>query len=237
MLVRKLITATILCAFSAIASAEKVVIIEMYGDSTTAGAQTINGVQTSTPNSEPNKLQDLLQAKFGKRVVVFNQGVGGTQAFQLLTGTDRRNRNFGAQMAASRADIVTLNYLLNDQHFSVVPTPGMYSETPEMYSNILGWLAQTARDNGKEVIFQEPNPICKEPVPGNIETFLGVLRKTAKDMNVLLVPQYDQIKSLPNWETLYSSCSHPFDQLYEMKAKRTFEVINPIVEKILADNK
>ncbi|WP_425318381.1 SGNH/GDSL hydrolase family protein [Pseudomonas nitroreducens] len=234
MLVRKLITATILCAFSAIASAEKVVIIEMYGDSTTAGAQTINGVQTSTPNSEPNKLQDLLQAKFGKRVVVFNQGVGGTQAFQLLTGTDGRNRNFAAQMAASKAHIVIINYLLNDQHFSVVPTPGMYQETPEMYASILGWLAQTARDNGKQVVFQEPNPICSEPVPGNIQIFLNSLRTEAALMNVPLVAQYDYIKSLPNWQSMYSSCSHPFDPLYEIKAKRTFEVVSPIVQWVLS---
>lgn len=237
MLVRKLIAAAFMFAISTnVFSAEKIVIIEMYGDSTTLGAQTINGVMTTTPNSEPNKLQDLLQAQFGKRVVVFNQGVGGTEAFQLLSGTDGRNRSFSAQMEASKAHIVILNYLLNDQNYSVTPTTGIYQETPEVYANIMGWLAQTARNNGKHVVFQEPNPItCPEAVPGNTQLFLNALRGAATQMNVPLVAQYDYIKSLPNWQSMYSSCSHPFDPIYEAKAKRTYAVVAPIVQWVLSE--
>ncbi len=40
MLIKNLLIAAALYSISTLASAEKVVIIEMYGDSTTAGAQT-----------------------------------------------------------------------------------------------------------------------------------------------------------------------------------------------------
>lgn len=214
-------------------SANKIVIIESYGDSTTLGAQTINGKLTTTPNSEPAQLQDLLQAEFGKNVIVINNGVGGTQAYQLLSGTDGRNRAWTSQMTKSNADIVILNYALNDQMYNATPTPGMFQETPEVYANIIGWLVQTARNNGKQVALQEPNPTCYQPTVGNLHRFVTALRSESKRMNVPLVAGYDYIQTLPNWKSMLSDCAHPNDELYGIKARQTFNTIAPMVRSLI----
>lgn len=208
-------------------------IIEVYGDSTTLGAQTINGVLTTTPNSEPNQLQDLLQARYGRTITVINNGVGGTQAYQLLSGTDGRNRQWASQMSKSNADVVILNYALNDQMYNVNPPAGIYQETPETYGNIIGWLIQTARDNGKKVILQEPNPTCYQPTVGNLYRFVTSLRSTAALMNAPLVAEYDYIQTIPNWKNMLTDCAHPNDQLYGIKANQTLKVIIPILDSMV----
>ncbi|MDI9690439.1 SGNH/GDSL hydrolase family protein, partial [Burkholderia cenocepacia] len=63
-------------------------LIESYGDSTTQGWQVVNGTGQVTPNSAPVVLQKLLQDRFGTTVTVSNNGVGSTEASQLLNGTD-----------------------------------------------------------------------------------------------------------------------------------------------------
>lgn len=70
------------------ATALRSVLIESYGDSTTQGWQVVNGTGTVTPNSAPAVLQKLLQDRFGTSVIVTNNGVGSTEASQLLNGTD-----------------------------------------------------------------------------------------------------------------------------------------------------
>ncbi|QJP09048.1 SGNH/GDSL hydrolase family protein [Pseudomonas multiresinivorans] len=229
-----LLTACLLCVLSNLAiSQERIIIVEMYGDSTTLGAQTINQKLTTTPNNEPNALQDLLQSEFGKSVLVVNNGVGGTQAYQLLSGTDGRNRPWAEQMAKSPADIVIFNYGLNDQSYNANPTPDMYQETPESYAMIIGWLIQTARNNGKLVVLQEPNPTCYQPTIGNLARFVTALRGSATNMNAPLVPFYDYIQTLPHWKDLYSDCVHPSDQLYGIKAKQTYTRVAPLVRTIV----
>ena len=214
--------------------ASNTIIIEMYGDSTTLGAQTINGTLTTTSSSEPTQLQDLLQTHFGKNITVINNGVGGTQAYQLLSGTDGRNRAWATQMAKSNADIVILNYALNDQMYNATQTPGMYQETPETYANIIGWLIQTARDNGKQVVLQEPNPTCFQPKVGNLHRFVTALRNTANLMNAPLVAEYDYIQTLTGWKSMLTDCAHPNDALYGIKARRTFDTIAPIVRLLIS---
>lgn len=236
MFARKVFTAALTLLASASAhSGNGVVIIEMYGDSTTLGTQAGTPTLTTSKN-EPNQLQDLLQSEFGKRVIVVNNGVGGTQAYQLLTGKDGRNRSWPEQMKNSLADFVVLNYGLNDQYYNAVPTEGHYSPTPESYANIIGWLIQTARDNGKGVILQEPNPTCYQPAVGNLQRFVDALRGEASLMNAPLVAQYDYIQSIPGWKAMLSDCEHPGDQLYGIKAKQTFNVLAPIVRAKLASN-
>jgi len=218
---------------SASSATSKQILLEVYGDSTSLGAQTINGVLTTTPNSEPNQLQDLLQARFGKNITVINNGVGGTQAYQLLSGTDGRNRAWSSQMAKSNADIVIINYALNDQMYNVSPPPGMFQETPETYGNIISWIIQTARDNGKIVVLQEPNPTCYQPTVGNLYKFVTALRNTATLMNAPLVAAYDHIQTIPNWKSMLSDCAHPNDQLYGIKAGQTFKALTPIIDSII----
>lgn len=235
MFARKVFAAALTLLASASAhSGNGVVIIEMYGDSTTLGTQAGTPTLTTSKN-EPNQLQDLLQSEFGKRVIVINNGVGGAQAYQLLKGEDGRNRPWNDQMKSSAADFVILNYGLNDQYYGTNPTPGHYSATPESYADIIGWLTQAARDNGKGVILQEPNPTCYQPAVGNLQKFVDALRREAKLMNAPLVPQYDYIQSIPEWKSMLSDCEHPGDKLYGIKAQQTFNVLAPIVRARLSE--
>lgn len=209
-------------------------LIEAYGDSTTLGAQTVNGVLTTTQNSEPEQLQRLLQQRFGTSVTVKNEGVGGTEAFQLLSGTDGKHPDWRAQMAQSKAQIVLLNFGLNDFFYWKAPQPGIYEESPSEYARIIGYLVQTARDAGKIVVLQEPNPTCKQPDPGTITQYVEALRSEASKQNVPLVAQFDFDQTVPNWHDMMTDCAHPNDQLYGVKAKQTYTVLEPIVESIIS---
>lgn len=210
----------------------KTVLIEAYGDSTTLGAQTINGVLTITQNSEPAQLQLLLQQRFGTSVTVKNEGVGGIEAFQLLSGTDGKHPDWKTQMAQSKAQIVLLNFGLNDFFYWKAPEPGIYQESPSDYAIILGYLIQTARNAGKIVVLQEPNPTCKQPNPGTIIQFVEALRSEASSQNTPLVAQFEFDQTIPNWQSMLTDCAHPNDQLYSIKAKQTFIVLEPIVQSL-----
>lgn len=236
MYARKIISAISLLFVSSNAFPDNsTVIIEMYGDSTTLGVQA--GTPTlTTSNSEPNQLQDRLQEKFGKNITVINNGVGGTQSYQLLTGTDGRNRPWAEQMKKSAADFVILNYALNDQLFNATPKNGVHSPTPESYADTIDQLIRIAQKNGKKIILQEPNPTCYQPTKGNLQRFVDALRKEAKRTNTPLVPQYDYIQTIPSWKSMLSDCVHPTDQLYRIKAEQTFSVLSPLIEAEAATN-
>lgn len=212
---------------------QKSVLIEAYGDSTTLGAQTIDGVLTTTQNSEPAQLQALLQQRFGTSVTVKNEGVGGTQAFQLLSGTDGKHPEWKVQMEQSKAQVVLLNFALNDFYYWKAPQPGAYEASPSEYAKILGYLIQTARDAGKIVVLQEPNPTCKQPDPGTIIQYVEALRSEAALQNAPLVAQFEFDQTTPDWKNMMTDCAHPDDQLYGIKAKQTFSVVEPIVESII----
>lgn len=211
------------------ASASRPVLIEVYGDSTTLGAQTIDGSLVVSMESEPKQLQDLLRERFGDAVTVVNNGVGGTQAYQLLSGTDGKNKPWAEQMANSAADIVILNYALNDQLYNAKPVEGMFQGTPEIYGDIMTWLIQIAREQRKIVVLQEPNPTCNQPAVGNLYRFVSALRTAASQMNAPLVAQYDYLQGIPGWKEMLSDCVHPDDQLYGLKARQTFDVVAPII--------
>ncbi|KVU58814.1 SGNH/GDSL hydrolase family protein [Burkholderia cepacia] len=212
---------------------QQAVLVEAYGDSTTLGAQTIDGVLTTTQNSEPTQLQALLQQRFGTSVTVKNEGVGGTQAFQLLSGTDGKHPEWKVQMEQSKAQVVLLNFALNDFYYWKAPQPGVYEASPSEYAKILGYLIQTARDAGKIVVLQEPNPTCKQPDPGTIIQYVEALRSEAALQNAPLVAQFEFDQTVPDWQSMLTDCAHPNDQLYGIKAKQTFTVIEPIVKSII----
>ncbi|MFP3548344.1 hypothetical protein SB748_33720, partial [Rhizobium sp. SIMBA_035] len=78
-----------------------------------------------TKNSVPALLQSALQARFGSTVIVSNQGVSSTEASQLLNGADGVHPSWANQMAASKAQIVTINMTLNSPYFAANQTPGV----------------------------------------------------------------------------------------------------------------
>ena len=66
----------------AAATADRPVIIDAQGDSTMFGYQTSDGFNKSwqTPDNPPALLQAALQARFGPRVIVQNNGVPGARS-------------------------------------------------------------------------------------------------------------------------------------------------------------
>ncbi|OUE47272.1 hypothetical protein BZY94_06085 [Burkholderia territorii] len=211
--------------------------ITFYGDSTTAGAQTIAGRLFNTVDNEPAVVQNMLQARFGAVVSVDNQGVGGTEATQLLQGTDGRHKPFDQEMAVSDANVIVFNFLLNDSYYSHVMKAGVPSETVDDYWANMSQLCQIARNHGKICVFEEPNPVNGvQDKSAPIYGYVYVLRQLAAQLNAPLIAQFDQFQTLPNWPSwLTEDQTHPTDAGYAFKAANTEAILRPIVSNALAE--
>jgi acyl-CoA thioesterase I len=210
-------------------AAPKPVLIEEYGDSTTVGLEVSNGVAVLKTVPEPAALQADLQA-LSPSVTVSNMGVSATEASQLLNGTDGVHAPWASQMSASKANIVTLNFALNDAYYTVALTAGIQSETPAQYAQIMTQLVQIAKAAGKTVVLYEPHPVCepiREPILGG---YVSALDQVAQSERIQIVAEYDYIQSLANWQDMLGDCLHPKgDTLYALKAQREANIVAPIV--------
>ncbi|MFP3652309.1 MULTISPECIES: SGNH/GDSL hydrolase family protein [Burkholderia] len=217
-------------------AAPKEALIEAYGDSTTLGVEIPASGEVITKNSVPALLQSALQARFGSTVIVSNQGVSSTEASQLLNGADGVHPSWANQMAASKAQIVTINMTLNSPYFAANQTPGVPVESPAVYADVMTQLVTIAKQAGKQVVLLEPNPTCepiREPVLGQ---YVAALRQVAQQQNVPIVGEYDVMMAMPNWQGLLSDCLHPTDAGYQIKAGLEFPVISDAVSKIMTSN-
>ncbi|UEP42770.1 SGNH/GDSL hydrolase family protein [Burkholderia sp. B21-005] len=220
-------------AQSAAPAAPKTVLVEAYGDSTTVGVEIPPSGGFITKNSVPALLQSALQAKFGTTVTMSNQGVSSTEASQLLNGTDGVHPSWNTQMAASKAQIVTINMTLNSPYFAATQTPGVTVESPSTYADVMTQLVSIAKQAGKQVILLEPNPTCepiRQPVLGQ---YVTALRQVAQQQGVPIVGEYDVMMAMPNWQGLLSDCLHPTDDGYQIKAGLEFPVLSDAVSKLM----
>jgi len=182
------------------APAAKPVRIEMYGDSTTVGWD-FEG------KGEPYSLQALVP----KNVTVVNEGVNGMSAVNLLNGTDGKHLPWVQTMANSRADIVTINFGMNDVITTSLQDYGIYMRQ----------LVDIARQAGKLVVLQQPNPTCAPPRM-NLVQYVRELDGIAQEKGVPIVKQFDLILAMPNWRSLMTDCIHPDKDKYPIKAYNTF---------------
>ncbi|ABO54202.1 GDSL family lipase [Burkholderia multivorans] len=229
-------TAGFLLTVTTTADAPQQYEIAFFGDSTTKGAQTIGGQLFNTTINEPAIVQNMLQARFGAGVVVNNQGVGGTEAAQLLNGTDGVHPPFDQVMAVSKAKIVVFNFALNDSYYAAKPRAGVPVESVDTYRALMSQLCQIARSHGKICVFEEPNPVygVQDNPNAPIFGYVSVLRQVAAQMNAPLISQFDQFQALPNWLSWISEDkTHPTDAGYAYKAANTEAVLRPIVEGLL----
>lgn len=226
-----LLTATLTLSQIALC-ASKVILIEAYGDSTTEGWQVINGKSIISHNNATKVLERSLQKKYGAGVRIDNHGVGWTQASQLLYGVDGRHSVWSEQMKNSKANIVTLNFSLNDSYFQSVPTPGVISETPQAYAEMLKQLITIARNNGKQVVLYEPNPVCKEPRQSKLQYYVAHMNIVANELAVPIVAEYHTLLNIPNWQSMLSDCVHPLDSMYSLKAGYEFPVVSGIIDRM-----
>lgn len=213
---------------------QKTVLIEEYGDSTTYGTQTINGVMRYTDNSEPVDLQSMLQEQFGSRVTVVKHAIGGTEAAQLAQGLGGYGNTFKEFMSVSKADIVTINYALNDSFYNAKPADGVPDTDAVQYMGIIAQMVRDARAAGKQVVLYEPNPTIWQPAPGNIYGYVACLREVAAELNVPIVSKFDYIQSLPAWRSLLSEDGvHPTDEGYRIIAQQEAPVVGAVVASLL----
>jgi lysophospholipase L1-like esterase len=214
-------------------AAPKTVLIEEYGDSTTAGLQIFNGVPSYTANSEPVDLQNDLQQQFGPSVTVTNHGISGTQASELLSGAHGFGLPWDQQMAASKANIVTLNFMRNDADYCGVPTAGETCDPPEQYAQVLTQLIQIARSHGKQVVLYEPDPTAFSDGNSAIELYLVQLKSVVSEQQVPVVFTWEYAQGLPDYASLLSDGVHPTDALYADNASWEAPVLAPIVQALL----
>nr|WP_269764566.1 SGNH/GDSL hydrolase family protein [Burkholderia ubonensis] len=214
-------------------TAPKSVLIEAYGDSTTLGWVGVGNGGFVTTANEVTQLQAKLQAKFGQTVTVSNQGIGGIEASQILNGILGANSPWADMMMKSKAQIITLNFGLNDAYYAKTPKKDVQLETPESYASIMTQLVQDARAAGKQVVLFEPNPTCEPIRESAMQDYVAALRRVARDQNVPLVAEFDVIMQMQGWQSMLSDCLHPSDALYDIKANLELPAISAIVSGYL----
>lgn len=200
------------------------VLIEAYGDSTTLGISCSDGRCGPRPDNAVTYLQDALRAKYGGRVSVVNDGVGGTMATQLRDGTGPgRNGPWKDRLAASNAQIVTINYGINEV---------MHNQTPEQFYQAETDLVKTAQALGKLPVLQTSNPMPDGRLNARLAEMAAMTRRVAAEQQVPLVDHYAQITAMADWKTHMSDGAHPKPELYRVKAQQDFQVIDPLVRRL-----
>ena len=206
------------------------VLVEAYGDSTTLGITCSDGHCGPQAQNAVAYLQDELQARYGQRVHVTNYGVGGTMATQLRDGTGNRRAGPTAglpwreRLAASSAQIVLINYGINEV---------MQNQTPEQFYAAETTLVKTARALGKEPVLQTSNPMPDNRLNARLAAMVAMTRRVAAEQQVPLVDQFAYVSNLPDWKTLMSDGAHPKPSLYRLKAEQDFQVVDPLVRRLL----
>jgi acyl-CoA thioesterase I len=122
-------------------------------------------------------------------------------------------------MATSRANIVTLNYAMND----------VVHVTPEQFAVSLGALVDIATSYGKQVVLQEPNPTC-DPAHANLPQYVAQIDAVGAAKGVPVVHQYG---AYVDWKTHESDCIHPDGAYYQIKAANTFQTVSPITTALI----
>lgn len=208
-------------------------IIEAYGGSSTQGAMAVreNGKVHAIfiKDNEIGLLDDMLTAKYGEGIQIINKGVSSSQAIELLNAKYyyKKNKTWRDEMKASPAKIILLNFATNDaRHFHFNDIAADYRVSPQRYNEVMTQLINIAREEGKEVVLQEPHPICGRAEKWGIAPYATQLDAISRSQSVPLVRQYKRILAIKDWQSLLSpDCIHPSRQLYRMKAEETFTVL------------
>lgn len=205
-----------------IASSNRPVIIEEYGDSTTYGWAKINGVYSQVQRPASAVLGSMLRAKFGPSVTVVNRGVNGSTAGNLLNG-DGMNKPWKQQMKQSSANVIILNYGINDSRIES-------KESVAKFKEIESELVRIAQESGKQVVIATSNPVNFAPCKA-LPDYAAASADVARSLSLSLVDQY-RYWSAMDWVSLTSDGAHPSQAGYEAKARREYDVIEPIVAKL-----
>lgn len=234
---------TLLSFVSSAKETHRGMIIEAYGGSSTAGVMAIrkdNGRLTNiiTKDNEMHFLNEFLQKRYGKSIEVVNKGQPSAQAVELLNGTYKYKNNglWADEMKKSQARLIILNFATNDaRHYHFNDAKPGYVLSPDQYAKVMTELITIARDNGKQVLLQEPHPLCGKAETWDVSPYSIKLDALAKSLSVPVVRQYQRIQDMPGWQSMMSpDCIHPSNELYKIKAEETYKVIDKNFETLMA---
>lgn len=182
-------------------------IVEYYGDSTVWGYRTNTGGQVDKP--APVAFAESLPNP--SRYDVRNEGVSATTACDLLNGSDGRHPAWSTQMANSKADYVLVNHAINDQWRYDVAT----------YKSCLTGLAQGAKQHGKTMIFETPNP-TRDSGSWGLDVYVNAMKEVAAQQNVPVIDQYAYLTDYLAGQSPYTICPdglHPTQEVYILKGQ------------------
>jgi lysophospholipase L1-like esterase len=180
-------------------------VIEYYGDSTIWGFRSATGERVAKP--APAVFADALPRAMN--FDVRNEGVNGSTACDLLDGTDGKHPPWRQQMAASKARYAIVNFAINDQWKYGVNT----------YKRCLHSLADIARRNGKQMLFETPNP-TRDSGRDSLDVYVTAMKQVAAEEEIPIIDQYQYLTDFLNGQSPYVLCPdglHPSDQGYIMK--------------------
>lgn len=188
----------------------RLVVINLYGDSTQEGLVVSradpHGTQAATHPGQA--LQAAMDTRFGAGAVrVNNRGIGGT------TSTD-----FLASGVKPEGHISVANFGINDsQRMSIEQfkanlraIPVSFYETP-IIPNELVWFNR----------------------PKSFLSYVQAVRDVAREKRRPVIDTSDFVQSIPDWRRLMSDGVHPGARLYEMIGREAlFEALEPAVAKL-----
>jgi predicted GH43/DUF377 family glycosyl hydrolase/lysophospholipase L1-like esterase len=206
--------------------AQDTVLIEEYGDSTTVGCTFTRGAAASdacpvadyaiASTTEPAALQAALQQQFGSRVTVVAKGAAGTQLGHLLNSGHGITLTWAQQMAQSSAQIVALNFGIND------------SETQAGFADLLSQAVQTAQKAGKRVVIMTPNPISTHH-NDDLAGYRMAAFQVAQEYGATVVDNWSQLSQVPIWGQHLPDGMHPDATMYQWKANNAAPIIAQLV--------
>jgi len=184
------------------------ILIEYYGDSTVWGYASGSDAQR-VARPAPQVFAETLRARVP--VEVRNHGVNGSTACALLEGRDGKHPPWNEQMRDSAASFVILNYAINDQWQVDLAT----------YRDCLRRLAQGARSNGKQVVFETPNP-TRDSGAGGLDVYVEAMREVARQEDVPVIDTYAYLMRYLNGRNPVTPAPdglHPSADVYVLKGR------------------
>jgi lysophospholipase L1-like esterase len=196
------------------------IIIEMQGDSTTAGTTGTKGNLRAAVHNEPVNLEAWL---YQSNVTVVNMGRGGMTCYDRLMGTPTMAwaypKNIWEEMRDSKATIVIFNYGLNDARYSV-----------DFFESCIASLISIAKHYGKIVAIE--TPLSTNPT---IAPYATAAANAASDGGAHLIDHATLMDhQFPDWRDHLPDGIHPDEELYIQKAAIAYIVLNPIISDLQA---
>jgi lysophospholipase L1-like esterase len=196
-------------------------LVEYYGDSTVWGWKTNspdpnNGTRIAVP--APLAFQNALPAT--PTYAVVNEGASGSTACDLLNGTDGTHNVPWSEQLDKRTDgkWVIVNHGIND----LIKTGSLST-----YRNCLSQLVRIAKQKGREVVLETPNPIS----PAGLDQYAQAMRDVAAQEGAKLIDQYQMLTQYMTERNLQVADIvpdglHPTEEIYQVKGQYAARVFS-----------